>query len=150
MKKKAIFIIVSSFIALFILLALSRIAHVGSEDPFGFGSFRGGKREKNELVTFEISLISFTIHIDDAKLEFTLPPEVNLEKGDLVWQGEIAPKTKHSLLIKVISPVDWEEWSSAIKGRVEFTYEGKKYWREKTWSSEGSEDSGWNGIKNWL
>jgi hypothetical protein len=120
---------------------------VPSDPPYGFGVQHADKEiKKNSEFYFLIELKSFEKDMENVKIEFVLPPDVKLLNGKLVWNGKIPAKSEQKFNIKMVSRVDWEEWNTEIKGRVEFIYAGEKKWREIKWSANGFEDSDWNGV----
>jgi hypothetical protein len=147
MKKSLYIIFFVALLLAFFYLFSRQIFDMGDSIPYGLTVSVVAKIEPNRPFHFDIILEAREIDISDAKIVVSLPPEVELVDGVLVWQGQIMHGTDYRQNMIAKSVVDMSKWSSEVKVRIDFTVSGgEKVWREVKWSANGIEDSDWNGV----
>jgi hypothetical protein len=133
------------------VLNISCVNSSVSDPPFSLRGISVGNTTKKGPVIkdqrFDVDILmrAWNDPLTGIKMEFSIPQEVEIWKGNLSWEGDMNPKSEKMLIVDLTSKTDWTEWSSPIKAHVELYYEGKLYTRDMEWSSKGYVDTCWQG-----
>lgn len=118
--------------------------------PFSISSGIGGvvptegqQIKPNTMFSYDIHIKSWDKSLSSIRVEFSIPPEVIVRRGELIWQGDLNPNSEKYTGVSLSSTTDWSKWSSSVKAHIEVEYEGIKYHKDMQWSQKGYENTCW-------